>query len=161
MKIHVLQQEQFLPISIEQAWDFFSSPRNLNEITPDDLGFCITSEVVEPMHEGQIITYQVKVAPLVWLPWVTEIKAVDAGRSFIDEQRFGPYRFWHHRHLFQSVDGGVRMTDLVHYALPFGIFGTLAHACFVRRKLQWIFAYRMKVLGERFGSGEISVSSPR
>ncbi len=151
MKIHTLRQEQILPIPIEEAWEFFSSPANLDAITPSDLGFEITCDLPPRMFEGQIITYRVKVAPLVWLPWVTEIKCVEDGRSFIDEQRFGPYKFWHHRHAFEPVDGGVLMTDHVHYALPFGPFGEIARALFVRRKLEWIFGYRKKWLAERFG----------
>jgi ligand-binding SRPBCC domain-containing protein len=141
-----------LPISIAEAWDFFSSPKNLNDITPDDLGFRVTSPVLEKMHEGQIITYKVKLAPLVWVSWVTEIKAVDKESCFIDEQRFGPYKFWHHRHHFEAVDGGVMMRDVVHYAMPFGIIGTIAHAIFARRKLNWIFGYRKQVLEGRFGT---------
>ena len=151
MKIHTLEQEQLLPITLEEAWSFFSSPKNLDAITPDDLGFKITSPVAGAMYEGQIITYKVKLAPLVWVPWVTEIKAVDEGVSFIDEQRFGPYKFWHHRHHFEAVDGGVRMTDLVHYGLPFGPIGCLAQVLMVRRKLEWIFGQRRKLLEKRFG----------
>lgn len=151
MRIHQLKQEQFLPIGIDEAWEFFSSPRNLDAITPDDLGFKITSEDLGKMHEGQIITYKVKIAPLIWVDWVTEIKAVENRKAFIDEQRFGPYAFWHHRHHFEEVEGGVKMTDLVNYGLPFGPFGALAHALFVRRKLEWIFGERRRILGEKFG----------
>jgi ligand-binding SRPBCC domain-containing protein len=151
MKVHQLHQQQILPVSMAEAWDFFSSPANLDAITPPDLGFHITSPLPPKMFEGQIITYRVKIAPLVWVPWVTEIKCVDEGRSFIDEQRFGPYKFWHHRHSFEPVEGGVRMTDLVHYGLPFGVFGSIAHALFVRRKLQWIFGFRKQLLAQRFG----------
>ena len=151
MKVHVLDQEQILPISIGEAWDFFSSPRNLDEITPDDLGFQIRYCPGEMMYEGQIITYRVKIAPGIWVPWVTEIKAVDEGKAFVDEQRAGPYRFWHHRHAFEETDGGVKMTDLVHYALPFGPIGGIAHAIFVRKKLEWIFEFRKKLLAEKFG----------
>ena len=152
MKIHLLQQEQRLPITMEEAWEFFSSPGNLDAITPDDLGFRITSLQQARMHEGQIITYQVKIAPLLWVPWVTEIKCLDEGRSFVDEQRFGPYKFWHHRHHFEAVEGGVLMTDVVHYGLPFGPLGELVHRLFVRRKLEWIFGFRKRVLTERFGT---------
>ena len=151
MKIHRLEQEQRLPVPIEQAWEFFSSPANLDAITPPDLGFEITCPLPPRMFEGQIITYRVKVAPLLWVPWVTEIKCVEDGRAFIDEQRYGPYKFWHHRHSFEPVEGGVLMRDVVHYALPFGPFGTLAHALFVRRKLEWIFSYRKDWLTKRFG----------
>jgi ligand-binding SRPBCC domain-containing protein len=151
-RIHHFQQVQDLPITPDEAWSFFSTPRNLDEITPGDLGFRIESLLEEAMHEGQIITYRVKIAPGLWLPWVTEIKAVEEGVAFVDEQRFGPYKFWHHRHHFESIEGGVRMRDLVHYALPFGPFGALAHWVFVRRKLQQIFAHRRRVLEERWGS---------
>ena len=152
MKVHRLEQSQTLPISIEEAWEFFSRPENLDAITPPDLGFRITSPPQGPMFEGQIITYRVGIAPLVHVAWVTEIKAVDPGRSFVDEQRAGPYRFWHHRHLFEPVAQGVRMSDLVHYALPFGPAGAVAHALFVRRKLRWIFGSRKRLLADRFGA---------
>lgn len=151
MKVHSLEQEQWLPISIEEAWEFFSSPRNLDEITPSDLGFKIEHLPSEEMYEGEIITYKVKLLPGVWIPWVTEIKAVSEGESFIDEQRSGPYRFWHHRHLFESKDGGTLMKDLVHYSVGMWVFGEIAHAVYVRKKLESIFAFRRQVLEERFG----------
>lgn len=152
MRLHTLEQEQILPITMEEAWGFFSSPANLNEITPSDLGFEITSAPESKMYNGQIITYRVKIAPFIWLPWVTEIKCVDEGRSFIDEQRFGPYKFWHHRHTFEPVDGGVLMRDKVHYGLSFGLLGDIAHLVFVRRKLEWIFGFRKQILAKRFGA---------
>lgn len=153
MKVHVLERRQFLPIGIGEAWRFFSSPRNLDAITPPDLGFRIVRCPEGPMYEGEIITYRVKIAPAVWVTWVTEIKGVEEGRCFIDEQRAGPYRFWHHRHLFEEKDGGTLMTDLVHYALPLGPLGALAHGLFVKRKLEGIFRYRQEVLERRFGGG--------
>jgi ligand-binding SRPBCC domain-containing protein len=151
MKLHVLEQEQTLPISLDEAWDFFSSPANLDAITPADLGFHITSPLAGRMFDGQIITYRVRIAPLVHVTWVTEIKCVEEGRAFVDEQRFGPYKFWHHRHEFVAVPGGVLMRDKVHYALPLGPFGEIAHALFVRRKLEWIFGFRRQLLARRFG----------
>lgn len=152
MKLQQLKQEQLLPIGMDEAWEFFSSPHNLNAITPDDLGFKITSEDVGPMHEGQIITYKVKIAPLIWVNWVTEIKAVEDRVAFVDEQRFGPYAFWHHRHTFEQVEGGVKMMDLVNYGLPGGPFACIPHALFVRKKLEWIFGQRRELLMKRFGS---------
>ena len=149
--IHALEQEQFLPISMAEAWEFFSSPRNLDAITPPELGFRIESLRSEKMHEGQIIIYKVKIMPGVWIPWVTEIKAVDEGESFVDEQRFGPYKFWHHRHWFEEVEGGVLMKDLVHYAMPFWPFGELGHGVFVAPKLKTIFGFRREILEKRFG----------
>lgn len=148
--VHVLEQEQWLPVSPDEAWEFFSTPRNLDSITPDELGFAIESLRSERMHEGQIITYRLRLAPGLRIGWVTEIKAVDEGSSFIDEQRLGPYRFWHHRHSFEPRDGGVVMRDLVHYALPFGPLGDLVHALFVRRKLERIFGFRREVLERHF-----------
>lgn len=152
MKLQQLKQEQLLPIGMDEAWEFFSSPHNLNAITPDDLGFKITSEDVGPMHEGQIITYKVKIAPLIWVNWVTEIKAIEDRVAFVDEQRFGPYAFWHHRHTFEEVEGGVKMMDLVNYGLPGGPFACIPHALFVRKKLEWIFGQRRELLMKRFGS---------
>lgn len=152
MRIHTLQQEQRLPITLEAAWEFFSSPRNLDEITPGDLGFKIVSLPGEKMYEGQIITYKVMIFPGIWVPWVTEIKSVDEGHSFVDEQRFGPYKFWHHRHTFEAIPGGVLMRDLVHYGLGFGPFGAIAHAVFVGAKLRSIFGFRQTELARKFGT---------
>ena len=152
MTIHTLEQEQRLPLTPDAAWEFFSSPRNLDEITPGELGFKIVSLPGEKMYDGQIITYRVKILPGLWIPWVTEIKAVDEGKSFVDEQRFGPYKFWHHRHTFEEIPGGVLMRDLVHYGLGFGPFGAIAHAVFVRAKLEKIFSFRRETLARRFGA---------
>ncbi len=152
MTIHTLQQEQRLPITLEAAWEFFSSPRNLDEITPGDLGFKIVSLPGEKMYEGQIITYKVMIFLGIWVPWVTEIKSVDEGHSFVDEQRFGPYKFWHHRHTFEAIPGGVLMRDLVHYGLGYGPFGAIAHAVFVGAQLRSIFGFRQKELARKFGT---------
>jgi ligand-binding SRPBCC domain-containing protein len=153
MKLYQLRQEQLLPVTLDEAWAFFSNPGNLAEITPPDLGFAVDHLDPGPMEEGQIISYRVKIAPGLWMPWVTEIKAVRERHSFIDEQRFGPYKFWHHRHLFEEVAGGVLMKDRVFYGLPFGPFGRIAHALFVHRKMRGIFASRREILDRRFGRG--------
>lgn len=152
MTIHTLEQEQRFPITLEAAWDFFSSPRNLDEITPGDLGFKIVSLPGDKMYEGQIITYKVMIFPGLWMPWVTEIKSVDEGHAFVDEQRFGPYKFWHHRHTFEAIPGGVLMRDLVHYGLGFGPFGAIAHKVFVGPKLKTIFNFRKGELTRKFGT---------
>jgi ligand-binding SRPBCC domain-containing protein len=151
MKIHTLAQEQRLPITREEAWEFFSSPSNLSEITPPDVDFEVINEPGDSIFEGQVIVYRIGILPLVRISWVTEIKCVESGYSFIDEQRFGPYKFWLHRHTFEDIPGGVLTRDLVHYGLGFGPFGGLAHALFVRRKLADIFGFRRKMLEERFG----------
>ncbi len=152
MTVHTLSQEQRLPISRQEAWEFFSTPRNLNDLTPPDIGFQIVSQPGERLYDGQIIAYRINILPLVWAEWVTEIKSVVDGRAFADEQRFGPYKFWHHLHTFEDVPGGVLMTDLVHYGLGFGPFGAMAHGIYVRRKLESIFAYRREFLAKRFGT---------
>ena len=154
--MNILEQEQVLPISREEAWAFFSDPRNLEEITPDELGFHIVSGADQAMHEGQVITYRLRILPGVTVGWVTEIKAVEEGVAFVDEQRFGPYKFWHHRHSFEEVEGGILMRDRVHYKVGWWVFGWLAERVFVRRQVEHIFAERRRVLEQKFGAGSVA-----
>lgn len=159
MKLYVLDRTQRLPIPLAQAWDFFSDASNLARITPPDMGFEVTSALPERMYAGMIVTYRVR--PLMGIPvqWVTEITHVQEPFLFVDEQRFGPYRFWHHQHLFREVPGGVEMRDIVHYALPPG--GGAARRWLVTPRLEQIFAHRHKVLEEKFGVlGEQRFPSP-
>lgn len=152
MGCYILTRKQKLPISINEAWNFFSSPKNLKEITPGYMSFEILSNSdSEVMFAGQIITYNVK--PVLGIPlfWMTEITHVEIGKYFVDEQRFGPYSLWHHQHFFNEIPGGVEMTDIVHYKLPFGILGNFTHWLFVKRQLQSIFDFRYKTLEKRFG----------
>ena len=151
MSFYCIKTVQKLPISLEDAWYFFSSPKNLSKITPKEMGFEITNDPDPEMFQGQIITYTVKPILGIKMPWMTEITTVDEGKYFVDEQRFGPYAMWHHRHSFLEIDGGVQMNDEVNYKLPFGILGTIAHSLFVKNKLKGIFDYREKILVERFG----------
>lgn len=148
--VHHLKQTQFLPISLEDAWNFFSTPRNLDEITPDDLGFKITYLPSDKMYTGQIITYKVMIFKGVWVPWVTEITHVDEGRCFIDRQISGPYKLWHHLHTFEEHENGVVMTDLVHYSIGFSLLGEIPHKLFVRNKLETIFNHRKVILEKKF-----------
>lgn len=153
MAFYTLKRIQRLPITLDAAWDFFSSPKNLKEITPAYMNFNITSEFhFEKMYAGQIITYTV--SPLLGIPlnWMTEITHVKEGEHFIDEQRFGPYSMWHHQHHFKIIDGGVEMTDIVNYKIPFWIIGDLLHALFIKKQLHTIFDYRYKWLEKRFGT---------
>ena len=150
MKIYRRSAQQVLPIALEAAWDFFSDPRNLRTITPPELGLTPVEEPEERMYPGQLIEYRVRIAPLVRPTWLTEITHVDAPHGFVDQQRFGPYRLWHHRHRFEAVDGGTRCSDLVHYAVPGGPLAPLIHALAVGRQLDRIFAYRHQRLAERF-----------
>lgn len=152
MSVHIIQTTQRLPISLEEAWDFFSSPKNLKEITPPYMNFKILSNSnSEKMFAGQVITYNVH--PVLGIPlyWMTEITQVKENEYFIDEQRIGPYSLWHHQHHFKKIEGGVEMTDFVHYQLPLGILGDIAHAIFVKRQLNGIFDYRYQFLEKRFG----------
>lgn len=161
MKLHRLHAAQRLPISLEEAWAFFSRPENLPLITPPWLNFETTNEVGERMYAGMIITYRVRPVLGVPLRWVTEITHVDAPHYFVDEQRFGPYRFWHHQHFFRPVPGGVEVEDLVHYALPLGPLGRAAHPLTVQPQLQEIFDFRRTALTERFGVLEAARDAPR
>ncbi len=152
MSLHSLKSIQKLPIDLDKAWDFFSSPANLKIITPDYMGFKVTSEGADvKMFPGMIISYIVR--PVLHLPmeWVTEITHVREKEYFVDEQRFGPYSLWHHKHFFKPIEGGVEMTDIVHYKIPFGPVGDMADKIFVRKKLQEIFNYRTQKLTELFG----------
>jgi ligand-binding SRPBCC domain-containing protein len=150
MQLYRLQRTQHLPIAPETAWRFFSDPRNLRHITPPWLDFQMTSTVPETIHAGTIITYTIRPIARVPVRWVTEITHAAPPHRFVDEQRFGPYRFWHHQHHFRPTDDGVEVEDLVHYALSLGPLGRLAHGLTVRHRLDAIFAYRRRALAERF-----------
>ena len=143
---------QELAISMEQAWTFLSDPKNLKRITPDYMGFDIISGAERKMFPGQIIQY--RLTPVLGIPfrWVTEITHVQEGKFFVDEQRFGPYTFWHHKHFIKKTENGVVMEDIVDYKLPLGPLGWLAHVLFVRAKVKQIFDYREKALNEIFNS---------
>lgn len=147
--LHHLERQQFLPVSLDEAWEFFCDPRNLKAITPPDMLFEITSGDPRRMHPGQIITY--KLCPMWNIPisWVTEITHVAENQLFVDEQRFGPYRLWHHQHHFEAVDNGVMMTDIVHYKLRFEPFGLVALPI-VNNRVDFIFNYRFEAIQKRF-----------
>lgn len=153
MKPYHLQFTQDLPISITDAWSFFSSPFNLARITPKEMAFKVTSNTSETskMYAGMIITYKVSPFSGVKLDWITEITHVVENQYFVDEQRFGPYRFWHHEHHFQEIESGVRMQDILTYGMPYGILGRGVNKVLVAKKLQHIFNFRKEKLIERFG----------
>ncbi|MEN8775062.1 MAG: SRPBCC family protein [Akkermansiaceae bacterium] len=151
MKVHSLSQEQTIPISIKEAWSFFSSPKNLEAMTPPDMGFKIVSLPSETLYEGEIIQYSVKALPGIWIPWISEIKSLHEGESFVDDQISGPFKFWHHRHSFEEIDGGTIVKDLIHYTVGFGVFGEIARALVVKKQLAKMFEHRRVVLEEKFG----------
>lgn len=154
MKIYSLKRSIKLKMTMEESWDFFSNPNNLTLITPPSLNLNITSKLPDKMYAGMIITYTV--APILNIPmtWVTEITHVDEPRFFIDEQRFGPYKFWHHQHRFEQIEGGVEATDLVNYALPLDPLSRTANSLIVKKQLKEIFDFRSEYLKKRFGTIE-------
>ncbi|WP_370097712.1 SRPBCC family protein [Xanthomarina gelatinilytica] len=150
-KVYTLSSKQKLPISLEEAWQFLSSPKNLKTITPDYMGFHILSGAEKPMFAGQIIQYIVTPVFGIKTHWVTEITHVVDKTYFVDEQRFGPYALWHHKHFLRVVEGGVEMEDVIDYKLPFGFLGRWLHPILVKPKLTEIFNYRSQKLSELFG----------
>tara|TARA_R100000027_G_scaffold958_1_gene1093 strand:- start:4987 stop:5445 length:459 start_codon:yes stop_codon:yes gene_type:complete len=149
-RIHQISHELILPTDLEAAWEFIRSPKNLDKITPDDMPFEIVSDVPAEMYEGLLIEYRVGVPVLGRQTWLTELKHIREHHSFVDEQRIGPYKLWYHYHEITEAPGGVRFLDQVHYALPFGVLGSLAHITYVQRQLKHIFDYREQALREVF-----------
>jgi len=141
---------QFVPASIELVWDFFSSPSNLAKITPPGMGFIITSPIQSAMYPGMFITYIVSPVAGIKMNWVTEITQISRNNFFIDEQRSGPYRVWHHEHHFREVNGGVEMHDILYYQVPFGIIGKIVDYVFVKNKVKQIFEFRKRKISELF-----------
>jgi ligand-binding SRPBCC domain-containing protein len=153
MAFYQLTKTQKLPASINEVWTFIASPGNLKEITPENMGFIVTSNNgSEKMYPGMIITY--KVSPLIGIKfnWMTEITNIKEYEYFVDEQRIGPYSMWHHQHKIEPIDGGVLMTDIVTYQPPFGFIGAIANSLIIKNRLQQIFDYRSIALENKFGS---------
>lgn len=151
-KLYSLSTVQKIPTSLDVLWDFVSSPQNLKLITPPEMGFDITIDTpVDKMYAGLIIAYNVSPVLGIKLNWVTEISQVVDKQYFVDEQRFGPYSFWHHKHFLKEIDGGVEMTDIVHYKLPLGFLGDIANTLFVKNQLKKIFDFRTVAMDKAFG----------
>jgi ligand-binding SRPBCC domain-containing protein len=153
MKIYTLAKSQIIHSSIEQCWAFFSNPANLVKITPSSLDFRVLSHVPARIYSGLMIQYRVR--PLLGIPatWLTEITGVTEPHYFVDEQRVGPYKIWHHEHFFKQLDGSrVEIRDLIHYVMPFGFLGGIVHELIVKKDLERIFSYREKIVGEIFGA---------
>lgn len=149
--LHSLQTHQLINSDLDTVWAFMSDPRNLARITPPALGFEILSADAEmPMYAGQIIEYNVRPVLGIRWHWVTEITHVEEKNFFVDEQRFGPYAFWHHKHFLRATDKGIVMNDIVHYKLPLGPLGRLANAAFVNRQLKEIFTFRYQQVASLF-----------
>ncbi|MEM6376705.1 MAG: SRPBCC family protein [Bacteroidota bacterium] len=151
MRVKRKEWTLFVPQPLEVVWDFFSRPENLMKITPEGVFKSIQTDLegVE-MYEGMIIQYTI--APILNIPmnWVTEITKIKDKSYFIDEQRFGPYAFWHHQHHFEAVEGGTQMRDILHYKVPLPIIGDIADAILVDGQVEKIFAYRTEVVNKVF-----------
>jgi len=151
MKIYTLHKKQNLPISLEEAWNFLSNPKNLKIITPDYMSFDIITKTDRPLYTGQILQYIVTPLLGIKTKWVSEITHIEDKKYFVDEQLYGPYSLWHHKHFIKEIDGGVEMEDIIDYKIPLGILGQLVHPFLVKPKLEEIFSYRQKKLIDLFG----------
>jgi ligand-binding SRPBCC domain-containing protein len=152
MRVKRKEWTQWVPRSLDEVWSFFSRPENLNKITPENMSFRILTDLTRAqMYEGMIIQYKVSPIPGLTFDWVTEITHIDDRCYFIDEQRLGPYAFWHHQHHFEERDGGVLLRDVLHYKVPFRLIGTLADTLFVGPKVEEIFSFREQAVNRIFG----------
>lgn len=152
-----LYRKQIINTDINTAWNFFSSPHNLKEITPPKLNLKVTSNsdltIKNPeIYPGMIITYQVTPLLNIKINWMTEITNVRAPYFFSDQQLHGPYKVWNHEHHFTEVENGILIEDLVNYALPFEPFSLPVNTLFVRKELEKIFDFRKRILVEQFNS---------
>jgi len=157
MNVKRKEWTQVIPVPLDEVWDFFSHPDNLNEMTPGEVSFEMLTDMkgVE-MYEGLIIMHRISPFLGIKMNWVTEITHIEPKRYFVDEQRFGPYAMWHHEHHFEAVEGGTRMRDLLHYKVPYGPIGTLADTLFVGRMIDDIFAFRQKATTSLFAERQHS-----
>ena len=151
MGFYQFKRKQLIHDSRESVWDFISSPANLKVITPDYMGFDITSsDIPEKMYQGMIISYKVSPVMGIKTTWVTEITHLKENTYFVDEQRVGPYSMWHHQHILEDAPNGTLMSDIVSYRPPFGFLGSMANQLLIRGKLNEIFDYRTEVLKDIF-----------
>lgn len=151
MKIYTLHKSQKLPISLDKAWQFLSDPKNLKTITPAYMSFDILSKIDRPLYTGQIIQYHVTPLLGIKTKWVSEITHIEEKEYFVDEQMYGPYALWHHKHFIKEIEGGVLLEDIIDYKVPLGILGQIVHPFLVQPKLEEIFKYRQEKLTELFG----------
>lgn len=154
-KVFSLYSRQNVPKTIEEVWRFFSDAKNLLTVTPPHLNLKVTNDVYgQEVYAGQVMTYTVRPLLNIPLSWMTEITHVEPLKYFVDEQRKGPYKLWHHQHHFKAIEGGVEMIDIVHYRLPFGVIGSIGNALIVKKELEKIFLYRYQKIIELFGKWE-------
>ena len=150
MKTYKLTGKVFLPISIDQAWEFFSNPNNLSKIMPSNMGFKVIDGATLPLYPGQIIEYSVTPLPLFKTTWISEINHISKPHFFVDTQLEGPYKLWHHKHFLKEVKNGTEITDVVHYQVPLGLLGRFLHPLIIKPKLNKIFNYREQQIAQIF-----------
>ena len=143
--MYTLHKEIEVEASLDQVWEFISHPQNLDRITPDDMEFKIVTDVPEQMSNGLLVEYRVRIPIMGWQVWVSELKHIEPGRYFVDEQKIGPYRFWYHEHRIETAGDKVKVIDHVSYEVPFGFIGRIAHSLFIRPTLERIFRHREKM----------------
>lgn len=151
MRLHELHQSQVVAAPLKEVWHFFSQPANLRHLTPPGVSFEQVGGDPAPMYAGQMLWYRLRPLPFLSQLWVTEITHVVPEVMFVDEQRAGPCRLWHHVHRFRAVEGGTEIVDHVVYAMPFWPAGEVAHALYVRPMLEKVFAFRRESVASRFG----------
>jgi len=152
LKLYQFTSQQQLPISLEEAWEFLTDARNLKVLTPPELEMKVLYGTERGMYAGQLIEYSVKPLPFYRTNWVTHITQVKEKEYFVDEQLYGPYATWHHKHFIKAIPGGTLMEDVIHYRLPLGPLGKLAHSLLVKGKLEEIFRFRESALIAKFGT---------
>jgi ligand-binding SRPBCC domain-containing protein len=153
LKLYQFSSQQKLPISLDEAWKFLTDANNLKLLTPPELDMTVHYGTERGMYPGQLIEYSVTPLPFYKTNWVTHITQVEEKKFFVDEQMYGPYATWHHKHFISEIEGGTLMEDLIHYRLPFGILGKLGSG-FVKKKLEEIFRFRESALIKHFGAFE-------
>ena len=150
MKLTQLHFEQKINTDLNNLWEFISSPKNLSKITPNYMDFNIKSKIPRKMYEGLIISYTVKPILGIKLNWVTEITHIKDKNYFVDEQRSGPYKMWHHEHILEETNDGIIMKDIISYIPPYGFIGLILNKLFIKKQVREIFHYRTKVLDDIF-----------
>jgi ligand-binding SRPBCC domain-containing protein len=146
--LYKLTREIVVAEKPDKVWTFLATPANLNELTPEGLSFRILTQLPEKMYNGLIIEYKIKIPLAGTWHWITEIKHIREGKSFVDEQRRGPYKFWYHYHEIEETSEGTKITDVVTYDIPFLILGKILHAIYIKKKLNEIFNFRSKKFSE-------------
>lgn len=151
MAIHKLYYQQSLNMSQDKAWQFFSSPKHLNSITPDFFNIIPTSKVPDEIYGGLMISYNMKAVFGMPMSWLSEISHCDSPHYFVYQQRIGPFKFWSHEVRLTINESKIQLEDIVFYSMPFGILGDLMHKLLIQKKLTDIFETRQSYLKQHWG----------